>query len=39
MRFFSPHPLSLSAGLASRLVLAVALIGGLWLGVSWAMLA
>ena len=33
------HPLSLSAGVASRLLLVAGLIAVLWAAVAWAMLA
>ena len=39
MPILSPHPLSLSAGLASRAVLAVTLGGLLWAAVGWALSA
>ncbi len=33
------HPLSLSAGVSSRLLLAAGLIAALWAAVAWAVLA
>lgn len=39
MRFLSPHPLSLSAGVVSRIVLATMLTAVLAVAVVWAMAA
>lgn len=33
----SPHPLSPAAGVASRLILAAAVLGMVWLAVLWAL--
>ena len=39
MRFLSPHPLSLSAGVVARIVLATVLTAALAVAVTWAMIA